>query len=149
MKRFIFRLSLGMLCAWALCGTPGAWAQTAPPFERSGTIDRLDVKADVIVISDGSYILPASTRVYTYDPKGADGKDAQEGRGNKPGKDRNALKEGMSIGYRVEGEAAGTRGTITEVWIVPAGTLAELRKTREAPANPNTSPTEQPPASAK
>jgi hypothetical protein len=95
-----------------------AGAQPQQIFKRTGMVNSIDFDADMIVINDSRYGLPAAVRVYTYDPTL---KDMKELRDERRLRDRRVLREGMHIGYSVEGEGGGKRGRLVEVWILPLG----------------------------
>jgi hypothetical protein len=98
-----FTLALGLLVLLQV-GT-----STEPPFGRTGTIDRFDAQKGMVVVDDVSYVLSASARVH--------GSEAQQ----ETGSQKNAvlpLRQGMRIGFEVEGERPGRPGRIVEVWIL-------------------------------
>jgi hypothetical protein len=96
----------------------------ALPFERHGTIERINAHQGFIVINDVTYLLPASARVHFFAPKGQKPKDQVP-----PPDAGNAfvLREGMYIGYRIEGEGPGRQGRLVEAWILPPGTISKSR----------------------
>ena len=100
-------------------------AQASQPFSRVGVVGSLDLSAGSITVNDFRYQVSPNVRVYVYDRTI---KDPQARRADTRLKDGRALRVGMHIGYRVEGEAGGKRGTLTEAWILPAGSLPELDK---------------------
>jgi hypothetical protein len=101
-------------------------AQASPPlFSRVGVIGTLDLPLGSITVNDFRYQLSPNVHVYVYDRSI---KDPQALRADTRLKDGRALRTGMYIGYTVEGEAGGKRGTLTEAWILPPGSLPELEK---------------------
>src|SRR5207249_11983970 len=73
--------------------------------------------------------------VYVYDRTI---KDPQALRADTRLQDGRALRAGMHIGYRVEGEAGGKRGTLTEAWILLAGSRPEREKGVKSTGSPVT-----------
>ncbi len=112
-----------MACAQAPAQTPAQASQ--PLFSRVGVIGGLDLPAGSITVNDFRYQLSPNVRVYVYDRTI---KDPQALRADTRLKDGRALRAGMHIGYSVEGEAGGKRGTLTEAWILLAGSRPELEK---------------------
>jgi hypothetical protein len=90
-----------------------------------GIIGTLDLPTGSITINDFRYQLSPTVHVYVYDRSI---KDPQALRADTRLKDSRALRAGMQIGYTVEGEAGGKRGTLTEAWMLPPGSLTELDK---------------------
>jgi hypothetical protein len=107
-----------------LAGTVYGWAQQAAPkpFTRIGTLH--NISAETVLIEDALYAVSNHLQVYLYDPAI---KDPQELRNNARGQSRSTLREGMKVGYTIEGEGGGKRGTLTEVWVIPAGSLPTLQ----------------------
>ena len=111
-------------------------AQAAQPlFSRVGVIGGLDLPARSITVNDFRYQLSPHVRVYVYDRAI---KDPQALRADTRLKDGRALRAGMHIGYSVEGEAGGKRGTLTEAWILPAGSIPGLEKGVKSQGQPAT-----------
>ena len=100
-------------------------AHASLPFHRTGVIGTLDLPTGSITVNDFRYQLSPNVHVYVYDRSI---KDPQALRADTRLKDGRALRTGMHIGYTVEGEAGGKRGTLTEAWILPPGSLPELEK---------------------
>lgn len=111
---------LGLLLVGTVCG----WTQPAGqlPFSRMGTLHNLS--GETVIIEDARYALSNTVRVYAYDPSVTDPQKARE---SAPVQSRNALREGSAVGYTVEGESGGKQGLITEVWLLPAGSLRTLQ----------------------
>ena len=123
---FVLGLLLGCLSvtfAQAQAQTPARAAQ--PLFRRVGVIGHLDQSAGSITVNDFRYQLAPTVRVYVYDRTL---KDPQALRADSRLQDGRALRAGMRIGYLVEGEAGGKRGTLTEAWILPPGKMPEIEK---------------------
>jgi hypothetical protein len=91
-------------------------ALAAVPFQRVGVIDRIDAQQQTIVVSDVTYILPASVRIYLFE---AQADSRQEPRKERQPTTQIPLRHGMRIGFNVDGEGPGRRGSIVEVWILP------------------------------
>lgn len=137
---FVLGLQLLGCFSVALAQAP---AQTPAPalqplFSRVGVIGSLDLSAGSITVNDSRYQLSSHVRVYVYDRMI---KDPQGLRADTRLRDGRTLRVGMHIGYLVEGEAGGKRGTLTEAWILPAGRLPELEqgvKSTESPVTRGT-----------
>ncbi len=110
---------LGLLLAGAVCG----WTQSEQqwPFARTGKV--LDLSRETVIIEDARYALSNTVRVYAYDPNV---KDPAKAREKARVQTRDALRVGTTVGYTVEGEGGGKQGTITELWLLPAGGLPTL-----------------------
>lgn len=106
------------------CMCPDPSPGPPPLFSREGMIGHINQAEGSITIRDFRYHLSPHVRVYVYDRTI---KDPQALRAETRLKDGRALREGMHIGYIVEGEG-GERGTLTEAWILPAGSSPELDK---------------------
>jgi len=83
---------------------------TEPPFGHTGMIDRLDAQKGIVVVDDVSYVLPASVRVHGF---GAQQQEAGSQKNTVP-----PLRQGMRIGFEVEGAGPGRPGRIVEVWVL-------------------------------
>jgi hypothetical protein len=112
---FLACLLGGFVCEWAQAAAP-------KPFMRMGKIG--SIAADAVLIGDTRYALANNVRVYTYDPAA---KDIKSMRDNARMQSRSALGEGMEVGYTVEGEGGGKRVMITEIWLLPAGSMRTLQ----------------------
>ena len=111
-------------------------AQAAQPlFSRVGVIGGLDLPAGSITVNDFRYQLSPHVRVNVYD---GTIKDPQALRADTRLKDGRALRAGMHIGYSVEGEAGGKRGTLTDAWILLAGSRPEREKGVKSTGSPVT-----------
>jgi hypothetical protein len=106
-----------------------------PLFSRVGVVGSLDPAKRIIVIQDFLYELSPNVHVYVYDQTI---KDPQALRADTRLKDGRALRTGMRIGYTVEGEDGGQRGTLTEAWILPAGSIPGLEKGGKSTGQPAT-----------
>ena len=106
-----------------------------PLFSREGVIGTIDLTEGMIVIRDLLYELSPNVRVYVYDRTI---KDPQALRNDTRLKDGRALRTGMRIGYSVAGEDGGKRGTLTEAWILPAGSIPGLEKGVKSKGQPAT-----------
>ena len=120
----------GGLLGLLLLGFSLAFAQAPaqapqPLFGRVGVIEALELNEGAITVNDFRYHLSPTVRVYTYDRAI---KDPQALRADTRLKDGRTLRIGMRIGYSVEGEGGGKRGTLTEAWILPAGSIPALDK---------------------
>jgi hypothetical protein len=98
-----------------LCLPPSA-ALAAMPFQRLGVIDRVDAQHQTIVVGDVMYTLPTSLRIYLFDAR-AD--NTREPRKERQPTTQIPLRRGMRIGFNVDGEGPGRKGSIVEVWILP------------------------------
>lgn len=125
-------------CAQAPTQTSAQASQ--PLFSRVGVIGNLDPPAGNITVNDFRYQLSPHVRVYVYDRAI---KDPQALRADARLKEGRTLRAGMRIGYSVEGEAGGKRGTLTEAWILPAGSLPELDKGVKSTGSPVTTGTDK------
>ena len=99
-----FTLALGLLVLLQV-GT-----STEPAFDRTGIIDHLDAPKRIVVVDDVSYVLPASVRIH--------GVGAQQQESDSQKNTELPLRQGMRIGFEVEGEGPGGLGRIVEVWIL-------------------------------
>lgn len=114
-------LGLMLLASLAFAQAP---ALTAPRlFMREGKISSVHLTAGTMTVNDLRYNLSPTVRVYTYDRTL---KDPQALRADSRLQDRRVLHAGMRIGYTVTGEGGGKRGEVTEVWLLPPGSLPEL-----------------------
>jgi hypothetical protein len=118
---WIMTLAAGLSLAATVCG----WAQTAAPrpFTRIGTLQSMP--GETVLIEDALYAVSNHLHVYMYDPTI---KDPQELRNNARVQPRTTLRQGMKVGYTLEGEGGGKRGTLTEVWVLPEGSLRSLQR---------------------
>jgi hypothetical protein len=91
-------------------------ALAAVPFQRVGVIDRVDAQHQTIVVGDVMYILPTSLRIYLFD---AQADNTREPRKERQPTTQSPLRQGMRIGFNVDGAGPGRRGSIVEVWILP------------------------------
>jgi hypothetical protein len=82
---------------------------TEPPFGRTGMIDHLDAQKGIVVVDDISYVLSASVRVHGLGAQ----QETDSQKDTVP-----PLRQGMRIGFEVEGEGPGRLGRIVEVWIL-------------------------------
>jgi hypothetical protein len=98
-----FALALGLLVLLQV-GT-----STEPPFDHTGMIDRLDAQKGIVVVDDISYVLSASVRVH-----GLEAQQETESQKNTV----LLLRQGMRIGFEVEGEGPERPGRIVEVWVL-------------------------------
>jgi hypothetical protein len=140
-------LSQGLLLGLILLGSSVAFAQapaqapapTAPPlFMREGKISTVDLTEGTLTVNDLRYNLSPTVRVYTYNRSI---KDPQALRADSRLKDGRVLRAGMRIGYTVAGEGGGKRGELTEVWLLPAGSLPELDRGVRSAEQPATKAT--------
>jgi class 3 adenylate cyclase len=117
-----------------------AWAQAPESlFSREGVIGKnLDRTEGIIVVNDLVYDLSPDVHVYVYDRTI---KDPQALRAATRLKDGRVLRAGMHIGYMVAGEAGGKRGTLTEAWILPPGSLPARDKGVKSAGQPATTGT--------
>lgn len=96
-------------------------ALAATPFQRVGMIESVYASQQTIVVNDVMYILPTSVRVYLFDEQTH---RADESRKERRPTAQIPLRQGMRIGFNVEGEGPGRRGSIVEVWILPPGSFS-------------------------
>jgi hypothetical protein len=91
------------------------------PFQRVGMIESVYASQQTIVINDVTYILPTSVRIYLFDEQThkADGSRKEHRLTTQV-----PLRQGMRIGFNVEGAGPGKRGSIVEVWILPPGSAS-------------------------
>jgi hypothetical protein len=128
-------LSTGLFLGLIFLSSCVAFAQvpasTTPPlFMREGKISTVNLTVGTITVNDLRYHLSPTVRVYTYDRSI---KDPQALRADSRLKDSRALRTGMRIGYTVAGEGGGKRGELTEIWLLPAGSLVELDRGVRSP----------------
>jgi hypothetical protein len=125
----MYRMFVSVTAFLGLLMLSGGVTSAALPFERYGTINHINAYEGVIVINDVTYIVLNTTRVYIFAAKAKRtqessqdaGKDAAYGNAS-------MLRQGMHIGYRVEGEGPGHKGRIVEAWILPPGTIPRSRE---------------------
>jgi hypothetical protein len=134
---FILGLQLLGLFSVACAQTPAQTPAQASRalFSRVGVIGNLDLPTGSITVNDFRYQLSPHVRVYVFDQTV---KDPQALRADTRLQDGHALRAGVHIGYIVEGEAGGKRGTLTEAWILPTGSLPELAKGVKSTESPVT-----------
>jgi hypothetical protein len=128
MEKDMYRVFVSIAVCLAMLALSGEGASAQIPFERHGVIHRLSAYQGFIVIDDVTYLLPPTARVYIFEGKTkrptAPGKEAEK----EPEYGTTALlREGMHIGYRVEGEGSGRRGRVVEAWILRPGSLPKSR----------------------
>ena len=119
----LLSLHRGLLlgCMLLSCSVVFAQAPTpAPPplFMRDGRISTVNLTEDMITVNDLLYYLSPAVRVYTYDRSI---KDPQALRAETRLKDGRALREGMRIGYTVEGEGGENVGNSRKPGSSPQG----------------------------
>ena len=124
-RRRGFVLGFLLLACFSVAFAQAPAQASQPLFRRVGVIGNLDLPAGSITVNDSYYQLSPNVRVYIYDQTI---KDPQALRADTRLRDGRALRVGMYIGYLVEGEAGGKRGTLTEAWLLPAGSGPELEK---------------------
>jgi hypothetical protein len=85
---------------------PGKAASTSRPAfaEPRGTIDRIDLGSNTIVVDGVAYLAGASVIVHSSDPT-VNGNSLR-------------LRKGERIRFTVKKEAAATRERITEIWVL-------------------------------
>jgi hypothetical protein len=83
---------------------------TAPAFDHTGIIEHLDAQKRIVVVGDVSYVLPASVRIH--------GAAAPPQEGDFQKNTELPLRQGMRIGFEVEGGGPGRLGRLVEVWIL-------------------------------
>lgn len=83
---------------------------TEPAFDRTGIIEHLDAQKRIVVVDDVSYVLPASVRIH--------GVEAQPQENDSQKNTELPLRQGMRIGFEVEGGGPGRLGRLVEVWIL-------------------------------
>jgi hypothetical protein len=95
------------------------------PFARQGVIDRIDLNNRLIVVNDAEYHLAAAMQVYYFDGRGA----AKSGQRNQPvGGTVQTLRQGMRIGFNVDNEGPGHKGSIVAAWVLLPGSVKESRE---------------------
>lgn len=108
-------LIIVLLVAWALSLLPAGLVQAAPPFARHGVIDRVDAHGHEIVVNDMRYVLPASVDVYLYDPQITTSDEEPKGRRLGNGV---VLRNGMHIGFNIDGAGPRRIGRLVEAWVL-------------------------------
>jgi hypothetical protein len=120
----MYRVFVSIAVGLTMLALSGQAAMAQLPFERHGVIHRVNAHQGFIVIDDVSYLLLPMARVHIFEGKSkrppAPGKEAEQE--PEPGTAA-LLREGMHIGYRVEGEGSGRRGRVVEAWILRPGSL--------------------------
>jgi hypothetical protein len=100
-------LAAGPVAAIAIAGPAGKVPAAASPSQqqKTGTIESIDLGSRAIVINDVGYLFP-STNVVLHN-KTSSVATAQQ------------LKKGMRINFSSTPGSAGSRPTITDVWLLP------------------------------
>ena len=125
-------LLLGLILLGGSVAFAQAPAQTPQSlFGRDGKISSVDLTEGIITVNDLRYSLSPTVRVFTYDRSI---KDPQALRAENRLRGARALREGMHIGYTVEGEGGGKRGELTEAWILPPGSIPERDRSGKSEA---------------
>ena len=99
-------LAAGPVAAIALAGPAGKVpaAGAASQYQKTGTIQSIDLGSRAIVINGVSYLFPSGNVVLHNKTKSVT--NAQQ------------LKKGMRIGFSSAPGSAGSRATITDVWLL-------------------------------
>ena len=113
-------LITSLLVAWALHLLPSGLVYAAPPFARHGVINRVDAHGHEIVVNDMRYVLPSSVDVYLYNPHAPI--SDEEPKGKRLGNGA-VLRDGMHIGFNVDGAGPQRIGRIFEAWVLRPNTL--------------------------
>jgi hypothetical protein len=115
----LLTLGLGLLMGLQALAAPSL------PFARRGVIDRIDLQNRIIVVNDAVYVVPASMQVHLFYGQARRPQDQQP---QPQVLTAVALRQGMHIGFNVEGEGAGQKGKMIEAWILMPGSLHQSRE---------------------
>jgi hypothetical protein len=125
----MYRVFVSIAVFLTMLALSGQAALAQLPFERHGVIHRVSAPQGFFVIDDVFYSLLSTARVHIFAGKTkrprAPGKEAEQE--PEPGTAA-LLREGMHIGYRLEGEGSGRRGRLVEAWILRPGSLPKSRE---------------------
>ena len=125
----MYRMFVSVTVFLGLLMLSGGVTSAALPFERHGTINHINAHEGVIVISDVTYIVLNTTRVYIFAGKAKRTQEPSKDAEQEPAYgNASLLRQGMHIGYRVEGEGPGHKGRLVEAWILPPGTIPRSRE---------------------
>lgn len=123
-----FSVCLGIFSLLVSVSLPTRAAQEMQrPFHAIAVINRMDLSEKIMVMHDQTFLFPATTPVYVYDPTLQD-PDAL--RAPKQRRSASSLRPGMRVGYNVERPGQRQVGRITEVWLLPPGIKAPGEKER-------------------
>lgn len=105
MKKLTLGVAVLMLTGGLASHAAGLPSGYPPSFQRSGVIDELPGEGNQsIVVSDARYFVGSGLVVHT--PQLARASIA-------------SLHTTQRIGFSVRGQGPGTKGTVTEVWVLP------------------------------
>jgi hypothetical protein len=129
----MYRMFVSLTAFLGLLVLSGSVTAAALPFERHGTINHINAHEGVIVINDVTYIVLNTTRVHVFAGKAKRTPEQTREQSKETEQipeygNTSLLREGMHIGYRVEGEGPGHKGRIVEAWILQPGTIPRSRE---------------------